>query len=140
MAISLQFPQLSLDIRRILEELQSEALVPMTVLSDELEQYASNLSFQAEQSEFFDLETAKRTAQLCRALLATLPAEPNENQHRLTQLAINYFVLAEDAEDDNYSLIGFDDDLQVVMAVIGELGLDDLIKEKPSDGDSGALT
>lgn len=113
--------------------------MPLNVLAHELEEYVGDLAHQADKSEFFDLDTAQRTAQLCRDLLTALPPEPDEHQHRLTQLAISYFVLAEDAEDDNYSLIGFDDDLQVVMAVIGELGLDDLIKEKPSDGDSGAL-
>ena len=37
------------------------------------------------------------------------------------------FYREEDAEDDNESLIGFDDDLQVVVAVIEELGLHDLL-------------
>ena len=61
-AITLMFPQLSSEIRRILDELHTEALVPMTVLCSELEQYASQLDTQAHQSEFFDLDTAKYTA------------------------------------------------------------------------------
>jgi len=97
------------------------------VLADELEEYTGQLDHQAVQSEFFDLETAKRTARLCRDLLAALPSEPDEHQHRLTQLAIAYFVLEEDAEDDNDSLIGFDDDLQVAVAVAEALGLKDLV-------------
>lgn len=108
--------------------------MPLNVLRHELEEYIGELDEHAQRTEFFDLETANRTADLCRKLLTALPAEPNENQHRLTQLAINYFVLAEDAEDDNYSLIGFDDDLQVVIAVIEELGLNHLLKEGSSDG------
>lgn len=134
MAITSILPQLSSEIRRILDELHTEALVPLTVLSSELEQYARQLDTHARQSEFFDLDTAKFTAQLCRNLLRALPQPPDERQHRLTQLAINYFVLEEDAEDDNESLIGFDDDLQVVVAVIEELGFNHLLEEGSTDG------
>ena len=126
--------QLSSEIRRILDQLRGETLVPLNVLAHELAGYTNDLEDQAQRTEFFDLETAQRAATLCHKLLAALPAEPNENQHRLTQLAINYFVLAEDAEDDNHSLIGFDDDLQVVIAVIEELGLDQLLEDDKPDG------
>ncbi len=50
-------------------------------------------------------------------------------QHQLTLLAINYFVLAEDAQDDNYSLAGFEDDLQVVTVFIHELDLSHLLED-----------
>ena len=100
----------------------------MSVLSDELEEYASQLGRHAKQSEFFDLETAQRTVRLCRGLLAALPPNPDEFQHRLTQLAISYFVLEEDVEDDNDSLIGFDDDWQVAVAVAEALEMPDLIE------------
>ena len=85
-------------------------------------------------SEFFDLQTADQVADLCRRLLEALPADPSDKQHRLTQLAISYFVLEEDAEDDNDSLIGFDDDLRVVVAVIEELGLHELLDVGSADG------
>ena len=98
------------------------------MLANELAGYTNELTNQAHNAEFFDLETAQRAATLCHKLLAALPEEPSEDQHRLTQLAINYFVLAEDAEDDNHSLIGFDDDLQVVVAVIEELGFHHLLE------------
>ena len=103
-------------------------------MSSELERYASQLKYQAQKSEFFDLDTAEQAATLCRKLLEALPAGLSQEQHRLTQLAINYFVLEEDAEDDNYSLIGFDDDLQVVVAVIEELGFNHLLEGGSPDG------
>jgi len=104
------------------------------VLAHELVEYTNQLEGHAQNTEFFDLDTAKRTASLCHKLLAALPEEPDEEQHRLVQLAINYFVLAEDAEDDNHSLIGFDDDLQVVVAVIEELKFGHLLEDKQPDG------
>lgn len=99
------------------------------VLSDELQQYVAELDAHSLNAKFVDHGVARKIAALCWKLLHALPAEPDERQHRLTQLAINYFVLAEDAQDDNYSMEGFDDDLQVVTAVVHELGLSHLLEE-----------
>ena len=125
----MQFPQLEPNTRRIAEQLAGEALVSVQVLSDELQQYVEEIDAHSSNAEFFDHDVARRIAALCWKLLDALPAEPDERQHRLTQLAINYFVLAEDAQDDNHSLAGFEDDLQVVTAVIHELGLSHLLEQ-----------
>jgi hypothetical protein len=124
----MQFPQLDEKTRRIAEQLAGEALISVQVLSDELQQYVEVLDAHSPNDEFFDRDVARRIAALCWKLLDALPAEPDERQHRLTQLAINYFVLAEDAQDDNHSMAGFEDDLQVVTAVIHELGLGHLLE------------
>jgi uncharacterized membrane protein YkvA (DUF1232 family) len=129
MTIDMQFPQLDPKTRRIAEQLAREALVSTQVLSDELQQYVEELDSHSSTDEFFDRDVAKRITALCWKLLDALPAEADERQHRLTQLAINYFVLAEDAQDDNYSMAGFEDDLQVVTAVIHELDLSHLLEE-----------
>ena len=125
----MQFPQLDPNTRRIAEQLAGEAVVSVQVLSDELQQYVEELDAHSSNDGFFDRDVANRIAALCWKLLDALPAEPDERQHRLTQLAINYFVLAEDAQDDNHSLAGFEDDLQVVTAVIHELDLSHLLEE-----------
>ena len=127
--IDIQFSQFDPTTRRIAEQLAGEALVSVQVLSDELQEYVEEIDSHSSNTEFFDYDVAKRIATLCWKLLAALPAEPDERQHGLTQLAINYFVLAEDAHDDNHSLAGFEDDLQVVTAVIHELGLGHLLEE-----------
>jgi uncharacterized membrane protein YkvA (DUF1232 family) len=115
--------------RRIAEQLANEALVSPKVLADELQQYVEELDSHKANAEFVDNDVARRIAGLCWKLLEALPDVPDERQHRLTQLAVNYFVLAEDAHDDNYSLAGFEDDLQVVTAVVSELGLDHLLEQ-----------
>jgi len=125
----MQFLEFDPKIRRIAEQISREVPVSVQVLSDELQQYVEELDAHASHSEFVDYDVAKRIAALCWKLLDALPAEPDERQHRLTQVAINYFVLAEDAQDDNHSLAGFEDDLQVVIAVINELGLSHLMEE-----------
>ena len=124
----MQFSQLDPRTARIAEQVAGEALVSVKVLSDELQQYVEELDTHASNDDFVDYDVARRIAALCWKLLDALPAEPDERQHRLTQLAVNYFVLAEDAHDDNHSMAGFEDDLQVVTAVIQELGLDHLLE------------
>lgn len=124
--IDTEFCHLGPETQRIVEQLGQEERVPPRILADELESYALRLGSIAHR-EFFDLETAKRVTELCRGLLKALPVDPGERQHHLTQIAVSYFVLEEDAEDDNDSLIGFDDDLQVAVAVIKALGLDELL-------------
>ncbi|MFT5501244.1 MAG: hypothetical protein ACI88G_001378 [Woeseiaceae bacterium] len=125
----MDFSQLDSNTRRVAEQLAGEALVSVKVLSDELQQYVEELDTHSSNDGFFDHDVAKRIAGLCWKLLDAIPAEPDERQHQLTQLAINYFVLAEDGQDDNHSMAGFEDDLQVVTAVINELGLSHLLEE-----------
>jgi hypothetical protein len=125
----MDFSQFEPNTRRIAEQLAGEALVSVKVLKDELQQYCDEIDSHSSSTEFVDYDVAKRIASLCWKLVEALPARPEERQHRLTQLAINYFVLAEDAQDDNYSLAGFEDDLQVVTAVIDELGLSHLLDD-----------
>lgn len=125
----MQFPQFEPNIRSIAEQLAGEALTSVQVLADELQQYVDELEAHSSSTDFVDHDVAKRIAALCWKLLDALPAEPTERQHRLTQLAINYFVLAEDAQDDNHSLAGFEDDLQVVIFVVNELGLAQLLED-----------
>ena len=132
----MQYSQFDSATRRIVEQLNEESLVPVKVLSDELQEYVEELDTHSANAEFVDAAIARRITSLCWKLLDAMPAEPDERQHRLTQLAINYFVLAEDGHDDNHSLIGFDDDLQVVEAVIKELGLAELLEDKLAEGES----
>jgi len=124
----MDFTQFDESTKRIAEQLAGEALVSKSVLADELRQYIRHLDDYNANSEFVDYGVAKRIGGMCWKLLRALPDDADERQHRLTQLAINYFVLAEDAHDDNYSLEGFEDDLAVVTAVVRELGMEEILK------------
>ena len=125
----MDFSQFEPATRRIAEQLYEESLVPVPVLSDELQQYTETRGRHPANAEFVDDGLADRITALCWKLIEAMPEKPDERQHRLTQLAVNYFVLAEDAHDDNHSLVGLDDDLEVVTAVIRELGLTGLLRE-----------
>ena len=125
----MDFSQFEPTTRRIAEQLFEETLVPVPVLSDEREQYVESLSSHAANAEFVDDGIAEKITTLCWKLIGALPENPDEHQHRLTQLAVNYFVLAEDGHDDKHSMIGFDDDLEVVSAVVRELGMTELLDD-----------
>lgn len=90
-------------------------------LEDEIHAYMDALQARAADAEFLDLETAARVAAGCRALLERLCRAPNPSLHRAVQAAVEYFVLEDDGEDDN-SVIGFDDDLEVVRVTADVLG------------------
>ncbi|MCB9679726.1 MAG: hypothetical protein H6737_31760 [Alphaproteobacteria bacterium] len=46
---------------------------------------------------------------------------------RLAQIAVRYFVLGDDGDDDLMSPFGFDDDVEVFNAVVERIGLRELL-------------
>ncbi len=71
-----------------------------------------------------DQELGLLLAQRTEALLeeASTP-----ERHRLVQIAVRYFAMDEDGDDDLASAFGFDDDVEVFNAVAGALGREDLL-------------
>ena len=100
---------------------RSSANVPLDARSSRVSTHSAN-------AEFGEAGIAEKITTLCWKLISALPEQPDDRQHRLTQLAVNYFVLAEDGHDDKHSMIGFDDDLEVVSAVVRELGMGELLE------------
>ena len=125
----MDFSQFEPTTRRIAEQLFEETLVPVPVLSDELEQYVESLTAHAANAEFVDDGIAEKITTLCWKLIGAMPEQPDERQHRLTQLAVTSFVLAADGHADQPSMIGVDADLEVVSAVVRELGMGEWLDE-----------
>lgn len=96
----------------------------------DIEQYAKRLLSEAPQHEFLDVSTAREAIYICRALLQREGNSPDPERRLAVITAAQYLILAEDAEDDVNSVIGFDDDLQVAEAVARALGYDDLIRRQ----------
>ena len=63
----------------------------------------------------------------CVALLDALRPDTPEESRRLVQLACRYLVETEDGKDDLGSVFGFDDDAEVLNAVVMKLGRPDLV-------------
>lgn len=82
----------------------------------------------AAESAFVDIQLARRIAASCQALLEASAAMP-EAHRRLALGACRYFTASDDDEDDFDSIIGFEDDAEVVNHVAARIGRDDLIVE-----------
>lgn len=70
----------------------------------------------AADSPFIDVDTAEVVAATCRRLLPRMPLLDRERR-AMVQAACLYFAEARDGEHDLNSVIGFDDDLDVVRYV-----------------------
>jgi hypothetical protein len=84
-------------------------------------EYLRLLQRQAQQVEFLDLETAERAARGCLHLISTAEHASDPARERAIQGAVEYFLRRADAEDDQ-SIVGFDDDLQVIRTTAEVLG------------------
>lgn len=88
-------------------------------------QHVAELHKALHEHEFLDIATAQRIAEVLDLLLAEYHTFPAEHQ-RLIAGAAAYFVNNDDAEPDTASLLGFDDDRDVVNQVLATIGYNDL--------------
>ncbi len=106
------------------QHLLAEDLVPVDQLRAEVAEYEKHIAEQARSREFLDTSTAGQLAKVSLKLLGTVTADTSPDDRLLIQAAIRYFVLEEDAEGDLESVTGFDDDVEVMNAVLRHLGND----------------
>lgn len=113
------------EARPVVEDLLDEPLQPTTTLAAETAGYLAKLEVLKDFEDHLDIETARRVAERCIALLELVGEETPEDARRLVQAAALYFVLDDDTESDIASAAGFSDDEAVVEAaeaVIGPIG------------------
>jgi uncharacterized membrane protein YkvA (DUF1232 family) len=93
---------------------------------DELRRLVTAHQKRAEQAAvadpFVDLARATQVADACLALLDALPTLPDDHRSWVAAACL-YFVDEDDEEDDFASIVGFDDDAEVVTYVADRLGL-----------------
>lgn len=98
-----------------------EAVKTRPELLHEIGTYLAQLEARAGEEEFLDLATASKVAGVCRVLVDRLGLGMDEAQLRAVQAAVAYFVLEDDGEADT-SIVGFDDDLEVLRVTAFVLG------------------
>jgi hypothetical protein len=102
--------------RPLVARLLDEPLLPSVVLRGEVDAYL-NLYHDAQRgNESLDPEHAEALAARCRRLLDRVGPDAPEAHRRLVQVAVRYFVIEADADDD-MGIGGLDDDEVVVTAV-----------------------
>ena len=107
------------EVSGFLRRFATERPWDVAVLRGELEAYLTSLELLADTEEFLDLRTARILAKQCAALLSR--KFESKQEHQLVQAAVRYFIEDDDAEGDTTSIIGFDDDAEVIAAVAREL-------------------
>ena len=120
------FNSLSPETLRLVEKLLAEPLRDGAALRAEVIEYGRKIREVGDSDAYVDVELATAIEASCLGLLDHLRATTAESQHRFIQLACRYFVEEEDEDGDLTSVIGFDDDAEVVNLVADQLGYHDL--------------
>ncbi len=103
-------------------ELLEEPLAPPDLLLREIDECLGRVRRVVMDGAPLDVEFIEKLAARARRLVRGLEPDGPEPERRLVQAAVRYFVLADDAEGDLVSVIGFDDDARVLQAVAEHLG------------------
>jgi hypothetical protein len=102
-------------------------IVSAELLSDQVAQYYKQIEGFANAGEVVDVELAADLTRWCARLLDEIDDAMPESTIRLIQAAVRYFVNFEDADGDLESLIGLDDDAEILEAVAVTTGLSHIL-------------
>ncbi len=110
------------EARTRLAELLEDPPIPAEELFDQIEACLGRIRQVVMQGAPLDVSAAERLAELSRGLVRRMGSLPEEKDRRLVQAGVRYFVLEDDAEGDLVSILGLDDDEQVLRAISRHLG------------------
>lgn len=112
--------------------LMDESLLPVHELFRQVHEYRQAI---AQRSQWNDADVDQKLAnalvEVSLRLLGTLGDDGPEERRRWVQAAIRYFVIEEDADGDLDSILGLDDDAEVINAVLRHLGHEGWTVEVP---------
>lgn len=111
--------------REVVEEFLSEDLRNTDQLRRDVEEYLERVADERERFEFLNMGLAEAIAGRYLDLLDEVEGESAEVR-RIVQAGLLYFVEPDDADDDFSSIIGFDDDRDVLNAIAEVLDHPDL--------------
>ena len=100
--------------------------VATSILRDILDQYIQTVRKVGPLVAFINVEEAELLSTACLALLDHVGRSDSPDEHALVQAAVHYFILEEEDEEVT-EVLGFDDDIQVINAILRAAGRDDLI-------------
>ena len=118
--------------RPLWTKLVQEDLRPVHELFNDVRGYQQTLAQRAEwRDDDVDPALANGLAESSLRLLSTLDDGTPERTRRMIQAAVRYFVIEEDADNDVGSILGLDDDAEVLNAVLRALGYERWVVETP---------
>ncbi len=117
--------------RELWAKLVREPLIPVHQLFAEVRSYQQTIAKRARDDEDIDPKLGKALVDASMRLLGTLKEETPETTRRLVQAAVRYFVIEDDADSDLDSILGLDDDAEVINAVLAKLGHKEWLVQVP---------
>ena len=117
--------------RPLWTRLVDEELMPVHDLFRQVREYHEAISQRAnwrasgQSGGEIDPTLARGLVEASQRLLGTLTEETPTRTRRLVQAAVRYFLIEDDADADLDSILGLDDDADVINAVLRHLGHDD---------------
>ncbi|MCB9676094.1 MAG: hypothetical protein H6737_13320 [Alphaproteobacteria bacterium] len=118
--------RLSRALRIRLDELRDRPPEPRDALRARVEAHVAAARKASQEGAPVDVRRAERIAEVCNTLLAGMESLSSSDQS-LVKAACLYFADADDDEDDFQSMVGLEDDVQVLHYVLAQLGRDDLV-------------
>ena len=109
------------------QRLMAEALIPVHELFGQVKDYQKSIHQRSSDDEGVDPALAENLIRASMRLLGTLNDATPEATRQVIQAAVRYFVIEDDADSDLDSILGLDDDAEVVNAVLRHLGHDDWV-------------
>ncbi len=117
--------------RELWKKLVAEPLIPVHQLFADVRAYQQTIAKRARDDDDIDPKLGKALVDASLRLLGTLKEETPESTRRLVQAAVRYFVIEDDADSDLGSILGLDDDAEVINAVLTRLGHEDWLVAVP---------
>jgi hypothetical protein len=111
--------------RVLWDRLMAETLLPVHELFGEVKDYQQAIHQRSSDDEGVDPALAENLVRASMRLLGTLNDATPESTRRIVQAAVRYFIIEDDADSDLDSILGLDDDAEVINAVLRHLGHDD---------------
>ena len=95
-------------------------------LSEKVQSHLKQFRLALQVNEFLDIELAEQVAEVLTTLLRGY-TELTSEQRSLVVGAARYFITSQDAEGDFTSILGCEDDAQVLNYVLALIGKDNLM-------------
>lgn len=96
-------------------------------LNEQLKKFDENLIEAAKSNEFIDLSLATDLQIKCKTILSLVDKSQEKERNAYLLAAVAYFLRADDASNDFQTVGGFEDDNEVIDAVLKKYNLTQII-------------
>ena len=99
-------------------------------LKEQLKEFNENLNEANKSNEFIDLSLATDLLLKCKIILSLVDKSQDKERNAYLLAAVAYFLRADDASNDFQTLGGFEDDNEVIYAVLEKYNLTEIINSE----------